>query len=164
MQEVVGCLSLLHDFSRLIHFTDIWSLGLSLITLATGHFPLPVTGGYWGILAALNNSETELQLPCSLTLPSGLSSTVQQPFRRRPVLSQNADELSETMSSLLSPHNITHVSSDSAQFFSSPNAPPVDFAFSPQFRDFVQRCLCIDPEKRPSSLQLLVSASFSGSF
>eukprot|EP00808_Paulinella_micropora_P009829 g5461.t1 len=34
---------------------DIWSLGMSLITLATGSYPLSTNHGYWGLVTALSN-------------------------------------------------------------------------------------------------------------
>jgi serine/threonine protein kinase len=35
--------------------SDVWSLGLSLMAVALGRFPLPTEGGYWGMLHALTH-------------------------------------------------------------------------------------------------------------
>jgi len=35
--------------------SDVWSLGLCLITLAIGHLPLPVSKGYWGVVRAIQD-------------------------------------------------------------------------------------------------------------
>jgi len=36
--------------------SDIWSLGLSLLTVALGKLPIDQTGGYWGILHSIRDS------------------------------------------------------------------------------------------------------------
>lgn len=33
--------------------SDVWSLGLSIISLATGHTPVPTNEGFWGILRSV---------------------------------------------------------------------------------------------------------------
>jgi len=35
--------------------SDIWSFGLSLMTVALGSFPLTTSGGYWALLSSLND-------------------------------------------------------------------------------------------------------------
>ena len=34
--------------------SDIWSFGLSIMSVALGHYPLTTSGGYWGILHSVN--------------------------------------------------------------------------------------------------------------
>lgn len=34
---------------------DIWGLGLSLMTVALGRFPLNAAGGYWGLVRSIKN-------------------------------------------------------------------------------------------------------------
>jgi hypothetical protein len=53
---------------------DIWSLGMSLITLATGKFPIDTSSGYWGIVIQL----TEKPSP---TLPSDSEANFSQEMR-----------------------------------------------------------------------------------
>lgn len=36
--------------------SDIWSLGLCLITLAKGRFPMNLSGGFWGIFQAVKDT------------------------------------------------------------------------------------------------------------
>eukprot|EP00742_Colponemidia_sp_Colp-10_P010888 GILJ01012018.1.p1 GENE.GILJ01012018.1~~GILJ01012018.1.p1 ORF type:complete len:902 (+),score=110.19 GILJ01012018.1:123-2828(+) len=42
--------------------SDIWSLGLSLLTCALGKFPLPVDGNYFGLLQAVQSNSIRLNL------------------------------------------------------------------------------------------------------
>ena len=41
--------------------SDIWSFGLTLITLALGHYPLPTEDGFWGIYQAVKADPPGLQ-------------------------------------------------------------------------------------------------------
>ena len=36
--------------------SDVWSLGLSLMTCAMGDFPLPLANGYWGLAHAIRDA------------------------------------------------------------------------------------------------------------
>ena len=37
--------------------SDMWSLGLSIMTVALGRFPLDTRGGYWGLLHSLREND-----------------------------------------------------------------------------------------------------------
>lgn len=73
--------------------SDIWSLGLTILTLALGRIPLDTNGGFWSILRCVRDM--------------------------------------------------------------APPTLPNDNRWSPQFRDFIEKCLIQDPTLRPSSAQLL---------
>ncbi len=49
---------------------DVWSWGMSLITLATGKFPLNTVNGYWGIVMQLTE-EVAPELPKAWKNPNG---------------------------------------------------------------------------------------------
>jgi len=65
--------------------SDIWSLGLCLITLATGTFPMKLNGGFWGIFQAVKDENLPMLPPDQFSpeLCQFVNSCVQQKPSRR---------------------------------------------------------------------------------
>jgi serine/threonine protein kinase len=110
---------------------DVWSLGLSLLTLVLGAFPYEGaarTKGYWGLLHDIT-AQPSPELP--------------------PNDANDGDEGPSSGSSSSSSSN----SSSSSSSSSSSNEGAT--YYSPALRDFLAQCLAKDPLKRPSARALL---------
>lgn len=71
--------------------SDIWSLGLCLVTLALGHFPLSTGLGYWGVVQAIQDSPPPSLPPGSFS--ADLRDLVGRCLRKDPGKRATASEL-----------------------------------------------------------------------
>lgn len=124
---------------------DVWSCGLAMCTAALGYVPLDATRGHWGLVHHIQSRP--IRLPDSIEV--GGSAAV-----RRAAATAQGVALSPLNASASPARSPAHAAVDTLSPSSSSAAVTVRH-FSAAFRDFIEKCLERDAERRPSAAALL---------
>jgi serine/threonine protein kinase len=100
--------------------SDVWSFGLSIMSVALGTYPLSTTGGYWALLASLNDAPVP-SLPADRFSPEFID-FVDQCLERDPSRRPEIDQLMQH------PFILRAQEAIDAQMELGENAPPTNEA------------------------------------